>query len=436
MRKLFQSVKDFINKVITTIKSIFAPVVTSEPSVDSPYYSGHIKQGEVGGYLMLDDKNKITSQFVQNVKNLGLNIVYINTPRNKQNPVTFEDWLQIFDKFKDSGVKLMLYIYEAVSMNVKWTDEQIKTISNHPAFYGWIAEDEVTYKSFDTSNAWIKRFHDQKWEDGSKKWPNMAICFLPRIQSLGVDAISENYSLYLLKWKDAVDVTHADMYPFIASQKNNAHYNIETDGTPVYSKTSGGEKWFEYLTDHCSVFSSGLTYSHRLYMNSCKHIAKDNNGVQYIVRPKPTELPLKIQALANLITGSNGLMLFVLNDFGKFSEAAFNNNLGINRDTYNLLKNIFTNQEFNNFKNIMVNLKVVVVDWENELLMTQAQSNQHSYKFYLNTSLTENATVNVELDRNYKVLNFKNLTVEEPKSQYTLKPGEMLCIKRKESFMK
>jgi len=64
----------------------------------------------------------------------------------------------------------------------------------------------------------------------------------------------------------------------------------------------------------------------------------------------------------------------------------------------------------------MVNLKVVVVDWKNELLMTQAQSNQHSYKFYLNTSLTENATVDVELDRDYKVLNFKNLTVEEPKS--------------------
>ena len=65
----------------------------------------------------------------------------------------------------------------------------------------------------------------------------------------------------------------------------------------------------------------------------------------------------------------------------------------------------------------MVNLKVVVVDWGNELLITQAQSNQHSYIFYLNTSLTENATVDLELlDRNYKVLNFKNLTVEELKS--------------------
>ena len=150
----------------------------------------------------------------------------------------------------------MLYIYESLEKkdsegNViykKWTDTQIKKISNHPAFYGWIAEDEVGYTQFKQSKAWITTFHSQTWKDGSKKWPNMSICFFPKTPRLiNEGAIGGDYERYLETYSNSADVFFADMYPIISTKVNKNYYNITEDGISVYSKTEGGKNWYDYF---------------------------------------------------------------------------------------------------------------------------------------------------------------------------------------------
>lgn len=458
MKKFFKKIKEFIIKIINYIKKIFSfaeedenATTNENQSINEPIDKDNIKFGEIGAYLLYNKElSSITDEFVNAVKGLGINLLYVNTPRKKDNPTTFEEWLDIFNKFENSGIKLMLYIYEAVSMTPKWTNEQIKTITNHPSFYSWVAEDEVTYKSFNTTKAWVKKFYNEKWEDGTRKWPNIAICYLPKLSRLVPDSIGNNYSDYLNLWSQVIDVAHADMYPFISDQTNKSQYNIESDGVPVYGKNEGFGKWFDYLKEHCAFTNNKPNITHRLYIQCCKHTSKDNNDKLYISRPKPTELTIKIQSYANLMSGSNGLMLFLINDllsdYGKgFTEAAFNDRLEINKDTYNILKNTFNSNVFKNYKNIIVNLKTTDVIWgdeydlskfidnktnRNDLLISTSENNSYEYCSLLNTSLENDITI-IPSD-NVKIVNLDELTETSNVfgEEYILKPGNLMLIKK------
>ena len=430
------------------IKDVETPVEYFD-SINLPVNPDDIKYGEIGGYLMYDKTKVIIDEtFVQNVKNMGLNILYINTPRKKDNPTTFEECIEIFDKFKGTNIKIMLYIYEAVSMNPRWSDSQIKTISEHDSFYGWIGEDEVSYKSYNSGNAWIKRYHDMKLSDGSRKWKNIAACYYPKLSNLNSDMIGETYYDYLKLWSSSIDVAHADMYPFVSDRTNNAHLNIESNGSPIYSIPEGGENWFDYLKEHCKFTNECPHITHRLYMNSCKHVAKDGVGKLYIARPKPTELPIKIQAYANLMSGSNGLMLFVLNDIisnkSGFSESPFNDKFEKNNDTYNLIKCLFNSDKFINYKNIIVNLNISDVicgcDFKNNnyfidktenenLLISTSNNTTYNYCTVLNTSLDE--TISIEVNANQMIVDLDNLKDKKLNTpeKINLEPGDLILIK-------
>jgi hypothetical protein len=431
-----------------TINQETEPVIIEVESINNPIDQDKLKHGEIGGYLMYDKtKTEFTSEVVQHIKDLGVNILYINTPRYKANPITFEEWLSIFDLFKDSGIKLLIYIYEAVSMTPKWTNEQIKTISNHEAFYGWIGEDEVSYKSYTYGNTWIKKFYSYKWSDGTRKWPNIAVCYYPKIETLSTDLVGENYSDYLNLWANDIDIAHADMYPFISDRTNDTHYNIDDDGKAIHSNAEGEEKWFEYLKEHCDFNKRYPNITHRLYLNTCKHVAKSNDKL-YIARPKPTDLTVKIQAYANLLSGSNGLMMFVLNDITSnnsgFSEAPFNGTLEINTSPYAIIKNVFTSNEFINYKNIIVNLKVddvlfgenikttnFISNNENELLTSIAHNNEYAYCTVLNTSLEKDIEITFN-NNDIFIVDLKKLTERKIDSneKYILKPGNIIFLKR------
>jgi hypothetical protein len=430
------------------IKDVETPVEYFD-SINCPINPDNIKYGEIGGYLMYDKTKAIIDEtFVQNVKNMGLNILYINTPRKKDNPTTFDEWLEIFDKFKGSGVRIMLYLYEAVSMSPMWSNSQIKTISSHESFYGWIGEDEVSYKSYNSGNSWIKRYHDMKWSNGSRKWNNIAVCFFPKLSNLNSDMIGENYSDYLKLWSDAIDIAHADMYPFKSDNSTLDVYDIDGDGKAIYSKLESGKYWFDYLKEHCKFTNEYPQITHRLYMNSCKHVAKDGNDKLYIARPKPTETPTKIQAYANLMSGSNGLMLFVLNDIlsnkSGFSESPFNDKFEKNNDTYNLMMNIFNSDEFVNYKNIIVNLNVSDVvcgsDFKNNnyfidktenenLLISTSNNTTYNYCTVLNTSLDE--TISIEVNANQMIVDLDNLKDKKLNNpeKINLEPGDLILIK-------
>lgn len=419
------------NNTIEEVPNVEKPT----PSINSPININNVKNGEIGGYIMYNkETTEITEEFINNLKDLGINLLYINTPRGKNTTLSFTEWLDIFDKFKDSGIKLMLYIYEAVSMKPKWTNSEIKKISTHPSFYGWIGEDEVSYSSHNGGNAWITRFHNETWSDGSRKWPNIAACYYPKLDNLNSDMIGETYSDYLNLWADSIDVAHADMYPFVSDRTNNAHLNIENDGSPIYSIPEGGENWFSYLKEHMKFTKEFPDITHRLYMHSCKHIAKDGNGVLYIARPKPTELTIKIQAYANLLAGSNGLMLFVLNDIlsgnAGFSESPFNSTLNINKDTYTVIKNVITAKDFANYKNIITNLYVSDLENKDDVIISYANNNEYLYKSILNTSLEK--TIQYEVPMDNIVLDLNSLTEIKLKENkiYNIHPGELLFFKK------
>ena len=130
------------------------------------------------------------------------------------------------------------------------------------------------------------------------------------------------------------------MYPFISDRTNDTHYNIDDDGKAIHSNAEGEEKWFEYLKEHCDFNNRYPNITHRLYLNTCKHVAKSNDKL-YIARPKTNRLNCK-KYKHMLLSGSNGLMMFVLNDITSnnsgFSEAPFNGTLEINTSPYAIIK--------------------------------------------------------------------------------------------------
>lgn len=467
MKNFFKKIKNFFINIVLYIKSLFCkasvpndevssndkqeqinidskeeeiiePIVTEHDSINNPIDPDNIKNGEIGGYMMYNKETaEITTEFINNLKELGINILYINTPRGKNTTLSFNEWLDLFDKFKDSGIKIMLYIYEAVSMKPKWSNSEIKEISTHPSFYGWIGEDEVSYSSHNGGNAWITRFHNETWPDGSRKWPNIAACYYPKLNSLNSNIIGETYSDYLKLWSDSIDIAHADMYPFVSDRTNSDYKNIENDVPPMYSSSEGGYNWFDYLKEHLKFTTEFPNLIHRLYIHSCKHVAKSTNGELYIARPKPSDVTIKIQAYANLMAGSNGLMLFVLNNIlsgdAGFSNAPFNSTLNVNVDTYNTIKNVFTSKEFINYKNIIVNLNIIDFTYGNldDILVSYAKNNEYTYITLLNTSLVKN--VKFEIPSGNLLVNLNTLTEREIKESeiYTINPGEILFLKSK-----
>ena len=443
MKKVFVTIQAFFCKAWKKITgwlwknqedSAWKPDTDNEPADKE-----HIKQGEIGAYVMYN-KNKATidKNFVHNLHELGIDIVYLNTNR-KTAPLTYDEWYGIFETFRESGVKLMLYIYEAVSLKPKWTTAQIKSISEHPAFYGWIAEDEVTMASFDTTNKWIRDFHKQSLSEGERKYPNMSITYLPKLPSLSADAIGENYADYLDMWASAADVVFADQYPFIADKTDGAQYDLESDGTPVHGKSAGGERWVDYLREHAQFTQRFPQLTHRLYIQVCKHIATDNNKKLYIAHPKPTKETLSIQAYASLMTGSDGLMLFLLNDIHNangtgFMEAAFAEDLSINDDTYNNLKALLTSKKFTNFKRLITNLElsaVLNVSEFGEMLQVFAINDRYRYDFILNTSLTE--PTSFYIGEGDMVMDLENGKAYCPTKceDYVLAAGDVAAIKRR-----
>ena len=490
MKKFFKKIKLFFVNLFSKIKNLFKNISIEKPTDESdntisnnptlepvvewfddknlPIDPKNIKLGEIGGYIIYD-KTKgavVDDEFINNLQELGINILYFNTPRNKsiiETYLSYEEWLEIFNKFTDTGIKLMLYIYEALEKkdsegNIiykKWTDTQIKKISNHPAFYGWIAEDEVGYTQFKQSKAWITTFHSQTWKDGSKKWPNMSICFFPKTPRLiDAGAIGGDYERYLEIYSNSADVFFADMYPIISSKTNEDYYNITEDGISVYSNTDGGKYWYDYLKSHLAFTNNHPESTHRLYLHTCKHVAKETNtGRLYVARYKPTEVALKVQSYANLMTGSNGLMLFVLSDIpgneenAGFMDAAFNAEFKPNEYTYNLMKNFYTSKKFQNYKNMMVNLypdNIEVYDENNatsyefisqvsqdaEILIGSAHNNEANYYTILNTSLTESISITINDGLLYMDLannKVKKTKVEEP---YTIEPSDIIVVKK------
>ena len=441
--KRLSKIRVFFCKMWKKIKSWFGCEKSLwRPDTDNlPANPDNIKQGEIGAYVLYN-KNKATidKNFVYNLQELGIDIVYLNTNR-KGAPLSYDEWYSIFELFRESGIKIRLYIYEAVSLKPQWTIQQIKSISEHPAFDGWIAEDEVTMASYSTSNAWIKRMHSQFLSDGERKFPNMSITYLPKLSTLKADAIGEKYADYLDTWSDAADTVFADQYPFIADKTDGAHYNIEEDGTPMHGKTAGGEKWFDYLNEHLAFTHRHPELTHRLYIQTCKHIANDNKKQLYIAHPKPTPKTLAIQAYASLMAGSDGLMLFLLNDIHNdngtgFMEAAFAEDLSINEDTYNNLKALLTSKKFQNFKKLITNLETNMLGLLGYGIKLEAfaMNDKYYYAFILNTSLTESASY--KISENDIVMDLENNKAYYPKEkeEYILSAGDVLVFKHRKDY--
>lgn len=446
-----------------------------EDTDNEPFDKNHVKRGELGGYVLYDKtKAKIDAAFVANVEKLGVEILYINTPREKSRPGTFlqfNDWWEIFETFRNSNIKIMLYVYETLSSKdsetnfiyrVGWSDDQKKRIAKHPSFYGWIGEDEVSNTTINGSHKWITQFHAQKWSDGTRKWPNLSVCYFPKVERLmKINAIGktpEEYMDYLEKWAPHIDIALSDMYPIKNTTKNGAHYNINEDGVEVWSNVSGGEYWYGYLRDHLEFINNHPELVHRFYLHTCKHVAKDDNGKLYIAKSKPTHLSLSAQSYANLMAGSNGLMFFLFSDIvtydengnalGGFTEAAFNDKFEMNPSTYNMMEEFYTSEKFKNYKNIMVNLHPDSIDaYKNEtireddgfiksisengeVLVGIAHNEKYEYCTILNLSLTEKVTV-VLKDGSY-IMNLENSTItnSHEEKEYEIEPCDIMMIKR------
>ena len=482
MKKIFKKIKSFLANLFNKIKNLFKNISVEEPidepntgnntdNTDSnnitpkpvdewlddenfPIDTNNIILGEIGGYVIYN-KTKgavVDNEFINNLQELGINILYFNTPRNKsiiETYLSYEEWLEIFNKFTDTGIKLMLYIYESLEKkdsegNViykKWTDTQIKKISNHPAFYGWIAEDEVGYTQFTQTKAWITKFHSQTWKDGSKKWPNMSICFFPKTPRLiNEGAIGGDYERYLETYSNSADVFFADMYPIVSTKKNKDYYNITENGVSVYSNTDGGKYWYDYLKSHLAFTVNHPESTHRLYLHTCKHVAKEvNTDRLYVAKYRPTEVELKVQSYANLMAGSNGLMLFVLSDIpgneenAGFMDAAFNAEFKPNEYTYNLIKNFYTNKKFQNYKNMMVNLYpndiISQVSQGAEILIGSAYNNDAHYYTILNISLTDSISITINDGLLYMDLVNNKVKKTKKEEPYTIEPGDIIVVK-------
>lgn len=444
---------------------------TSYPDDNKPFDENNIKNGEVGGYIIYN-KTKgavIDEDFINNLKSLGIDIVYFNTPRDKKNIETFlsyDEFFEIFEKFKGSGIKLMIYIYETLEktdsegnvIHKAWNAQQIKSISNHPAFYAWVAEDECGYSQFNQSKAWITRYHKRIWSDGSRMYPNMSICFFPfSPRLLGQGAIGDDYDAYLELYSKSADVFLADMYPTTAYKGDKQYYNVSEEGVTVYAKTDGGENWYNYLKSQLRFTLNHPESTHRLYMHTCKHVAKEaNTNKLYVERYAPTEETIRVQSYANLMAGSNGLMLFVLCDIPKdeeylgFTSSAFSVDLKPNDKTYNLMKSFYTSDKFKNFKSIITNLQLESIDClhggevtdenvkdfvnfisdDGEVLVSRGHNNEFDYCTVLNTSLT--LPVNIMVNDNTYIMNIANNTItkQDVNGLYEIKPTEILMIKK------
>ena len=448
LKKIGTSIKTTLKTATLAVKNLFVktkPVDKVVPDKgNDPINPNNIKKGEIGGYVIYNKTvAKITQKFIEQLKTLGINVLYFNTPRDKTKPETilsYDDWYAIFEKFRNSGIRIMLYIYETVDkkdsqgnvLRKAWTNNQIRSISNHPSFYGWIAEDEVKTFSVDSGSTWIKNFHSQKWSDGTRKWPNMSICMFPKTERLeGLGYITKPYSKYLETWASYTDIMLANMYPIRSSQLDKQHYNIESKGSDEYNPTTGEENWREYLKYHLEFTNEHPEIDHKLYMHVCKDVTNDGTGTPFIAKPVPTEIATKIQAYANLMHGSNGLMLFVLGDIGdRFSNAAFGKDFTPNTETYNLLKSVFNDTEFKNFKNMIVNFRIDSTEWYEDLLVANANNEVNKYTFMLNTSLTSVKKVRVSKDCNVMNLKDSTLTTLIEDREYDLKPGNIICFKK------
>lgn len=429
MKKLFITIWHFLSGICSKLKNLITGKKSRwSPLVDIP----DTVRGEIGAYFIYDKrKSVIDAGFVSRLHELGISVVYLNTNR-KEAPLSYDEWYAIFETFRFTGIRLMLYCYEAVSLSPKWTDEQIKAVNSHPSFYGWIAEDEVSYSSYEGS--WIKRFHAQKFSDGSRKWPKLAICYFPKISTLPAKHIGENYEDYLNRWSDAIDIAHADMYPIIASAKDNA--DTEGDGTPVYPKATNPEKWFDYLSHHLLFTKEHPELVHRLYMHACKHVVLDADKKPYISYPKPTDKTLSIQAYANLMAGSEGLMLFLGNDSNNgisgFFDSAFKEDFTPNADTYNKLKNLFGCRKFQNFRRLIGNSAIWSLAAFPDFYVATLVGGGYVYHAYLNFSLSETVSHSYT-DINYvaglQVLDLQNGLVR------TVEKGETFTIEAGDIFV-
>lgn len=464
-----QKLQQYIARLI---KLGMPPVAPADSN--NPVNPNDIKLGEIGGYVMYD-KSKgavINGQFVQQLRDLDIKILYINTPRKTaEDIVTYQEWYEIFELFRDSGIKLMLYIYEAESLNPLWTEEQIKSISNHPSFYSWIAMDEVRYDKYNTTEAWIKVHHGQTWPDGSRKWPNINICFLPKTSRQPSSSIGETYTDYLERWSDAIDIAFSDMYPIVDPDFESVKTpeKLQSNGIHAWRDTEKPPYWFEFLEKHCEFTQNHPELVHRQYFQTCKHI-RLHNDVPSLFRGKPTLLTLKLQAYANLMSGSNGLMFFLLSDipaydnngnlYVGFVDSPFDETFKPNTATkngalgaYQIAKSLLRDNQFRNYKSLIVNLLVTDLAWNGKqninskfnnfiqeiptlatddfVLLSLATNNEFDYCTILNVTL-ENHPMTITIKAGNKILDLEDLssTTLTIDTTYTIQPGEIICVKR------
>ena len=88
--------KNVFRKVWAWIKSLFIPKKNEWlPDENLPASPNGIKKGEIGAYFLYDKtKATIDKYFVENVKNMGIDFLYINTNRSTS-PLTYEEWYSI-----------------------------------------------------------------------------------------------------------------------------------------------------------------------------------------------------------------------------------------------------------------------------------------------------------------------------------------------------
>ena len=127
MKKILKKIKSFFINLFNKIKNLFKNI-SIEEAIDEPdnptpepvdewlddenfpIDTNNIKLGEIGGYVIYN-KTKgavVDDEFINNLQELGINILYFNTPRNKsiiETYLSYEEWLEIFNKFTDTGIK-------------------------------------------------------------------------------------------------------------------------------------------------------------------------------------------------------------------------------------------------------------------------------------------------------------------------------------------
>ena len=130
------------------------------------------------------------------------------------------------------------------------------------------------------------------------------------------------------------------------------------------------------------------------------------------------------------MAGSDGLMLFLLNDCNNsFVNAAFDENLKTT-DTYYLLQSVLTSKKFLNFKKLVTNLNIVCLSSSIVNYIVEAENKDYRYCIVLNTTLGHAA--NMKLSNEF-LLNLENNTFKQIKESidFTLESGDILVVKRR-----